>query len=99
MSFTDLDFADYEIILIKKEEIMAATFKALGQEAKSLVLKGSWMKTRIQVFGGLMDDEGERIYFCCQKTYFINKSFLQNSSRLETELPYRFDIGTETSQE
>lgn len=41
MSFTDLDFADYEIILIKKEEIMAATFKALGQEAKSLVLKGS----------------------------------------------------------
>lgn len=44
-----------------------------------------------------MDDEGERIYFCCQKTYFINKSFLQNSGRLETELPYRFDI--ETSQE
>lgn len=51
-----MGFADYEIILIKKLEILATTFKELSQEAKSLVLKGSWIKTKIQVFGDLMDD-------------------------------------------
>ena len=38
--------------------------EALHEEDKALGLQVSWLKTKVQVFGGLVDERGQSIHVC-----------------------------------
>ena len=38
--------------------------EALHEEVKPLVLKFSWAKTKVQVFGGLLDETVQSVHEC-----------------------------------
>ena len=52
---TDLVFADDAVIFAETLEILKLALGALHEEAKPLGLKVSWPKTKVRVFGGLLD--------------------------------------------
>ncbi len=58
--------------------------EALHEEAKPLKLQISWTKTRVQVFGGLLDDTVQSIHACFEDTDiledFINLGSVTQSS-------------------
>ena len=53
---TDLVFADDAVIFAESLEVLVIAFEALDEEAKPLGLQISWPKTKVQVFGGLLDE-------------------------------------------
>ena len=52
---TDLVSADDAVIFAESQEVLVMTLDALHEEVKLLGFKVSWSKTRVQVFGGLLD--------------------------------------------
>ena len=52
---TDHDFADDAVISAESLEVLVMALEALHEEAKPLGLQVSWPKTKVQVFGGLLD--------------------------------------------
>ena len=76
VKITDLDFADDAVIFAESLEVLALALEALSGEAGSLGLEVSWIKTKIQVFGDLMDEavqsvriHGENIEILDRFTY------------------------------
>ena len=53
---TDLVFGDDAVIFAKSMEILVMALEALHEEVKPLGLKVSWAKTRVEVFGGVLDE-------------------------------------------
>ena len=53
---TDLDFADDVAIFAETLEVLIGALDAFHNTAGPLGLKISWIKTKIQAFGGLLDD-------------------------------------------
>ncbi|KAG0701618.1 ATP-dependent DNA helicase PIF1 [Chionoecetes opilio] len=53
---TDLVFADDAVIFAESLEVLVMALKALHEEAKPLGLEVSWLKTKVQVFGDLLDE-------------------------------------------
>ncbi|KAG0717552.1 hypothetical protein GWK47_054216 [Chionoecetes opilio] len=49
---TDLVFADVAVIFAESLEVLVMSLEALDEEAKPLGLEVSWLKTKVQVFGG-----------------------------------------------
>ncbi|KAG0724373.1 putative uncharacterized transposon-derived protein F52C9.6 [Chionoecetes opilio] len=62
--FTDLVFADDAIIFAESVEVLAVALEALHEEAKPLGLEVSWLKTKVQVFGGLLDETVQSVHAC-----------------------------------
>ena len=61
---TDLVFADDAVILSESLEVLVMALEALHEEAKPLGLEVSWAKTKVQVFGGLLDETVRSVHAC-----------------------------------
>lgn len=61
---TDLVFADDAVILAESLEVLVLALEALHEEAKPLGLQVSWAKTKVQVFGGLLDETVQSVHAC-----------------------------------
>lgn len=61
---TDLVFADDAVIPNESLEVLLPALKALHKEVKHLGLQVSWAKTKLQVFGALLDETVESVYTC-----------------------------------
>ena len=53
---THLVFADDAAVFTESLEILVMALEALHEEVKPLGLKVSWAKTRVEVFGGVLDE-------------------------------------------
>ena len=51
---TDLDFGDDAVIFAETTEVLAGAIDSLSEE-KPLGLRVSWMKTKVQAFGDILD--------------------------------------------
>ncbi|KAG0725162.1 DNA replication licensing factor MCM4 [Chionoecetes opilio] len=58
---TDLVFADDVVIFAESLEVLVMALEALHEEAKPLGLEVSWLKTKVQVFGDLLDEAVQSI--------------------------------------
>ena len=56
IEITDLVFADDAAIFAESLEVQIIALEALHEEVNPLVLKVSWAKTNVQVFGGVLDE-------------------------------------------
>ena len=61
---TDLVFADDAVIFAESLEVLVMALDALHEEAKPLGLQVSWTKTKVQVFGGLLDETVRSVHAC-----------------------------------
>ncbi|KAG0730410.1 Gypsy retrotransposon integrase-like protein 1 [Chionoecetes opilio] len=61
---TDLVFADDAVIFAESLEVLVMALKALHEEAKPLGLEVSWLKTKVQVFGDLLDEAVQSVHAC-----------------------------------
>ncbi|KAG0714334.1 putative uncharacterized transposon-derived protein F52C9.6 [Chionoecetes opilio] len=63
-NITDLVFADVAVIFDESLDVLVMALDALQEEAKPLGLKVSWLKTKVQVFGGLLDETVQSVHAC-----------------------------------
>ncbi|KAG0710480.1 hypothetical protein GWK47_022710 [Chionoecetes opilio] len=61
---TDLVFADDTVIFAESLEVLVMALEALHEEAKPLRLEVSWLKTKVQVFGDLLDEAVQSVHAC-----------------------------------
>ncbi|KAG0725535.1 Alpha-N-acetylglucosaminidase [Chionoecetes opilio] len=61
---TDLVFADDAVIFAESLEVLVMALEALHKEAKPLGLEVSWLQTKVQVFGGLLDETVQSVHAC-----------------------------------
>ena len=61
---TDLVFADDAVILAESLEVLVLALETLHEETKPLGLQVSWTKTKVQVFGGLLDETVQSVHAC-----------------------------------
>ncbi|KAG0726090.1 hypothetical protein GWK47_037303 [Chionoecetes opilio] len=61
---TDLVFADDAVIFAESMEVLVMALEALHEEVKHLGLEVSWLKTKVQVFGGLLDETVQSVHAC-----------------------------------
>ncbi|KAG0712322.1 hypothetical protein GWK47_018747 [Chionoecetes opilio] len=61
---TDLVFADDAVIFTESLEVLVMALGALHEEAKPLGLGVSRLKTKVQVFGGLLDETVQSVHAC-----------------------------------
>ena len=54
---TDLAFADDAAIFAESLEVLVMALEALHEEVKPLGLKVTWAKTKVQGFGGILDEK------------------------------------------
>ena len=94
---TDLDFADDAVILAESLEVLVLALETFQEEAKPLGLKVSWVKTKIQVFGDLLD-EAVRSVHACGEDIEITESFtylgsvVHNGGRSDQEVLQRLGL-------
>ena len=69
---TDLDFADDAVIFAESLEVLVLALEALHEEAKPLGLKVSWIKTKIQVFGNLLDEAARSVRVCGENVEILD---------------------------
>ena len=53
---TDFVFADDAVIFVESLVVLVMALEAQQKEVKLLELQVSWFKTKVQAFGGLLDD-------------------------------------------
>ena len=61
---TDLVFADDAAIFAESLEVLVMALEALHEEVKPLRFKVSWAKTKVQVFGGVLDETVQSVHVC-----------------------------------
>ncbi|KAG0718569.1 Sphingomyelin phosphodiesterase 3 [Chionoecetes opilio] len=61
---TDLVFADDAVIFAESLKVLVMALEALHEEAKPLGLEVSWLKTKVQVFGDLLDEAVQSVHAC-----------------------------------
>ncbi|KAG0717684.1 hypothetical protein GWK47_053901 [Chionoecetes opilio] len=62
---TDADvFTDDAVIIAESLEVLVMALKALHEEAKPLGLYVFWLKTKVPVFGGLLNEIVQSVYAC-----------------------------------
>ena len=71
---TDLVFADDAAIFAESLEVLVMALEALHEEVKPLGLKVSWAKTKVQVFGGVLDETVQSVHACGEDIEIL-KSF------------------------
>ena len=73
---TVLVFADDAAIFAESQEVLAVALEALHEEVKPLGLKVSWAKTKVQVFGGILDETAESVRVCGKDNEFLKTSHI-----------------------
>ena len=81
VGFTDLDFADDAVIFAETMQDLVLFLEALSQEAESLGLRVSWMKTKIQHFVQAVDQVCSTVACCGEQVQVVN-SFPYLGSRV-----------------
>ena len=59
---TDLVFADDTVIFAVSLVVFEVTLEILHKEVKSFALEIPWLKIKVQVFGGLLDETVKSVY-------------------------------------
>ncbi|KAG0724998.1 Polycomb protein suz12-A [Chionoecetes opilio] len=59
-----LFFANDAVIFAESLEVLVMALEALHEEAKPLGLEVSWLKTKVQVFVGLLDETVQSVHAC-----------------------------------
>ena len=71
---TDLVFADDAAVFAESLEVLVMALEALHDEVKRLGLTASWVKTKVQVFGGVLDETVHSVHACGEDIEIL-KSF------------------------
>ena len=89
---TDLVLVDDTVIFAESLEVLVMAHDALHKEAKPLGLQVSWPKTKVQVFGGLLDEtvQSEDIDILDSFTYL--GSVVHNNSGSRQEILRRISL-------
>ncbi len=94
---TDLDFADDAVIFAETADILTEALESLSEEAEPLGLRVSWIKTKIQAFGDMLDDAidslpvaGENVEIVDRFTYL--GSVIHRSVDCEAEVNRRLGL-------
>ena len=77
---TDLDFADDAVILAETVDVLAEALDTMGQEAGPLGLRVSWVKTKIQAFGDILDAAVDSITVDCENVEVVDAFTWQRGS-------------------
>ncbi|KAG0714738.1 hypothetical protein GWK47_013555 [Chionoecetes opilio] len=77
------------VIFAESLEVMVMALEALHEEAKPLGLEVSWLKTKVQVFGDLLDEAVQ----CQAVNPSVKKKFISNGGHLNV-IPRQNDDGT-----
>lgn len=56
ISWSLVFFADVEVILAESFEVLALALEALHEDVKPIGLQVYWNKTKVQVFGGVLNE-------------------------------------------
>ena len=56
---TDLDIADDAVIFAETTHVLSGSLKSLNAEAEPLRLRVTWIKTKMKVFGDILDVTNE----------------------------------------
>ena len=94
---TDLVFADDAVILAESLEVLVMALEVLHEEAKPLGLEVSWTKTKVQAFGGLLDDTVQSVHACGEDIEILESftylgSVVHNSGRSDQEVIRRVSL-------
>ena len=73
---TDLVFADGAVIFTESLKVLVVTLKAQREKAKSLGPQISWSKTKVQVFGGLLDETVQFIHLYGEDIDILRKLYI-----------------------
>ena len=94
---TDLDFADDAVIFAETLDVLIMALETLSEEAEPLGLRVSWVKTKIQDFGSILDAamkscrvEGEKVEIVEKFTYL--GSVVHSSTSCEAEVARRLGL-------
>ncbi|KAG0717266.1 hypothetical protein GWK47_054805 [Chionoecetes opilio] len=71
---TDLVFADDAVFFAESMEVLVMALEALHEEVKYLGLEVSWLKTKVQVFGGLLDETVQSVHACGEDIEILESS-------------------------
>ena len=94
---TDLDFADDAVILADSLDVLRLALEALHEESEPLGLKVSWIKTKIQAFGDLLDDAVQSVQACGENIEVWSKftylgSVIHNSGTSDYDVNRRLGL-------
>ena len=94
---TDLVFADDAVILAESLEVLVLALETLHEETKPLGLQVSWTKTKVQVFGGLLDETVQSVHACGEdieilETFAYLGSVVHNSGGSRHEVLRRIGL-------
>ena len=78
---TDLVFADDAAIFAESLEVLVMALEALHEEVKPLGLKVSWAKTKVQVFGGVLDETVQSVHACGEDIEILKRIKLGGKTR------------------
>ena len=94
---TDLDFADDAVIFAETLDVLTEALESLSEEAEPLGLRVSWVKTKIQEFGSILDAAtrscrvvGEEVEIVEKFTYL--GSVVHSSTSCEAEVARRLGL-------
>ncbi len=94
---SDLVFADDTVILAESLEDLLIALEVLHEKVKPLGLEVSWTKTKVQAFGGLLDDTVQPVHACGEDIEVLESftylgSVVHNNGRSDQEVIRRIDL-------
>ena len=94
---TDLDFADDAVIFAETVDALTEALEALSEESEPLGLRVSWIKTKIQAFGDILDAAVESLSVAGEnvdvvETFTYLGSVVHRSTSCEAEVNRRLGL-------
>ena len=94
---TDLDFADDAVIFAETLDVLTEALETLSEEAEPLGLRVSWVKTKIQEFGSILDAAMKSCRVAGEEVEIVEKftylgSVVHSSTSCEAEVARRLGL-------
>ena len=94
---TDLDFADDAVIFAETLDVLTMALETLSEEAEPLGLRVSWIKTKIQEFGSILDAAAKSCRVVGEEVEIVEKftylgSVVHSSTSCEPEVARRLGL-------